>query len=381
MRIGIDARAIYSRNGKGLKFYSYHLISNLMRLDKKNQYYLFYNENDSKSDEMVLTQNFFAKECFQRGGERFYLWEQLKLPIESKRANIDIFHSPANTVSIFGMQKTILTLHDMLMFEEDIDNLKGKYTFYMRYLQTYFYKKAKCIITVSNYSKDRIVKMLGINPDRINVIYNGIGDEFKVIDKERVMATKEKFNISGDYIFTVGANTKRKNVSALIKAYLELVESEAVREKLVISGVDEHTRKDFERLCPGLKDSLNVKFLPYMATKDLVALYSGAKLFVFPSLGEGFGFPPLEAMACGTPVIASSYTSMPEILGDAAYLIDAKKSDEISKAIKLFLNNDALRADYRIKGFKRAKLFFWEETARKTLDVYCNFARGLGVYN
>lgn len=370
MRIGFDARSLFAKNGKGLKSYSYYLIKSLMEIDQENQYFLFYNENEDENNNLLLKKNFIPVRCFQRGGERFFLWEQYKLPIELRRAKIDFIHYPVNTVSAFYTRNAVLTLHDMLMFEEDIDNFKGKNKFYIRYFQPLFIRRVKKVITISNYSKERIVQRLKLNPDKVSVIYNGISDDFKITDPETINKTKEKLKIYGEYIFSVGANTKRKNIPTLIKAYLDLRRNNDVNEKLVISGIKDSTKNNLEIDFPELVGNPNVILLRYLEKEDLVSLYNGAKLFVFPSVGEGFGFPPLEAMACGAPVIASYYTSMPEVLEDAAYLIDTKDYVKLAETMLLFLQNDALRSKFKEKGFERIKEFSWHKAAIQTLGVY-----------
>lgn len=373
MRIGIDVRAIFMKEAKGLKSYCQHLISNLEQIDRVNEYILFYNENDSVEEGPQLPPNFLLKQCYQKGGERFYLWEQGRLPFELRRQKIDVFHATANEGPILSTSKTILTLHDMLMFEEDASRFRGKDRIYMNMMQSLLYPRVKKIITVSEYSKKRIIQRLGVSPDVVSVVYNGISEDFRILEKSNVDEVKKKYDISDDYIFSVGANTERKNIVSLIEAYLIISSQEIIKEKLVISGISDSTRKKFEVLFPRIIHNPDIIFLPYVDRDELVGLYNGAKLFVFPSIGEGFGFPPLEAMACGTPVIASLYTSMPEILGDSAYLIDTKNSRAIADAIRLFLANETMRKEYKKKGLKRAQFFSWRRTAEQTLDIYANF--------
>jgi len=378
MRIGIDVRTLFKKDTKGLGAYCNYLLEGLQKIDSKNQYILFYNEDDTNR-KLTLPVNFFLNQCAQKGGERFFLWEQYRLPKEIKRNKIDIFHFPTNTVSCFALQDSILTLHDMLMFEEDQANFKGKQKFYIHYFQPHFISKIKRIITVSEFSKKRIIDRLKVAPERITVIYNGISEMFKQIEPVKKEGLLRNLGIEGDYIFTVGANSKRKNISALLKAYLNLLRNTPLKEKLVISGINQATRNDLNIEIPWLSECTQIVFLPYIAHEELIALYNGAKLFVFPSIAEGFGFPPLEAMACGVPVIASYYTSIPEVLGDSAYLVDTKEPSEISKAIKLLLENDFLRREYSEKGLKRAKNFSWLKTAQETLQVYENFAKESGI--
>ena len=381
IRIGIDARALYSKNGKGLKSYIYHLVNNLKDIDRNNRYYLFYNEPGIGGNGLELPESFSTHQFHQRGGERFFLWEQLNLPMALTKIKVDVFHSPGNTLPALNTHNAILTLHDMLMFEEDVKNFRGKHKLYMHYFQPILYRKVANIITVSNYSKDRIVERLSIDPDKITVIYNGIGDEFRLIDEDLVKKTKIAFGIEGDYVFTVGANTGRKNLPTLIKGYLDLARHTRLKEKLIISGIGEKTRKMLEIEFPEIISKRNVILLPYVSIEDLVSLYNGAKLFVFPSLGEGFGLPPLEAMACGIPVIASNYTSIPEVLGNAAYLVHTKDHQKIAKAIRMFLENEDLRQEFKTKGLARAKHFSWRKTAEETLQIYCKTAQSLGVNN
>ena len=370
MRIGIDARSMYVKLGRGLKSHCYNLITSLKDIDRTNEYFLFYNTSEIDQNTLQLTTNFIPYQFSYLGGNRWFLWEQLGLPAQLRRLKIDVFHATANTVPVLGSQNTVLTLHDTLMFEEDAEHYRGTTGFYIHQIQPILYKRVRKIITCSEYSKKRIMTLFNIEDSKINVIYNGISSYYKPISLDIVESIKRKFNIAGNYIFSIGSSAKRKNVFTLIEGYLDLLKNHKVSEKLVIAGTHDWFKKQCAEYVPDCINNPQVILLPYVSLDELIALYNGATLFVFASIGEGFGLPPLEAMACGAPVIASHYTSLPEVLGDAAHLIDTKKHENIASAILLLISKRGLREEYRSRGFDQVKKFLWSNTALQTLETY-----------
>lgn len=369
--IGIDARVLFMPMMKGMGFYLQNLLENFITLDKENSYILYYDTRQNVKLRTLNSPNFSVKGISIRSGDSFHSWEQVRLPIELSRDKIDILHSPANT-SIFASRcPRICTVHDTILQELE---KKGFDNFYFNRFIPFSLRRAKKIITCSIYSKQKINKLLNIPEEKIEVIPNGVSSIFKKInDKEAISKVKRKYAIEGEYIFNVGGESPWKNVSNLILAYKLLVSKSSIKQKIVIAGIRtksiaENHLKEIAEL--GLSDRAII--LGYVSEQELVHLYNGAEIFVYPSLNEGFGLPPLEAMACGIPVVASNKASIPEVVGDAAILVDATNESAIAKGIGLILNNAALKDKLRDLGTKRCSRFTWQQTAKKTLQLYIN---------
>jgi glycosyltransferase involved in cell wall biosynthesis len=224
------------------------------------------------------------------------------------------------------------------------------------------------VITVSRQSCQDLIKYLPVNPKKINVIPEAASLHFHPLNEAEYLPALERHGIRRPYILSVGSLEPRKNLLRLLEAYARL---EGSRPSLVIAGARNYWKSSpvvetVSRL--GLEQ--HVRFTGYVEDADLPALYSAASLFVFPSLYEGFGLPVLEAMACGTPVVTSSVSSLPEVAGDAALLVDPRDVDAIASAMRRILDDSDLAADLRARGLARAAQFSWERTARETLAVY-----------
>jgi len=232
-------------------------------------------------------------------------------------------------------------------------------------------KSATKVISVSQSSKRDIVRYLNIPPDKIEVIYNAVSNIFKPMNGLNLKdQLRTKFGVSGDYLLYVGNLMPHKNLKRLIYAFYRLRRKLKKDYNLVIVGEGIPHYRELRVLANdlGLKD--NVIFLGFIAKKWLPILYNEAKVFVFPSQYEGFGLPPLEAMACGTPVITSNTSSLPEVVSDAGLLIDPYNVEELIEAMERCLTDDNLRAELIEKGLQRVKLFSWERTAQRTLEIY-----------
>jgi glycosyltransferase involved in cell wall biosynthesis len=271
---------------------------------------------------------------------------------------------------LFAKIKKVLTIFDMISF------LSPKWykpisRYRVQKLLSLSAKKACKIVTGSENSKKDIVRILGIQEEKIKVIYIGVDDEYKIInDQNKLNFVKTKYGISHRFILHVGSMNPRKNIPRLIEAYSKLSIQLLKEYQLVLVG-EKSWRSDeiftkVERL--GLK--VRVILAGFVEDDDLPLLMNAASLLAFPSLYEGFGIPPLEAMACGVPVVASKTSSIPEVVGDAALLFDPYNIEEMTASIYKVLTNEQLRDDLVKKGFERVKHFSWEKAAKNTLAVY-----------
>lgn len=364
MKIGIDARLL-TDNKTGIGTYTNRLITELAAADKENQYVLY----TDKEHEFNMPDNFSIRLIPQR---RRILWTNLYLPWYLSADNIDIFHSVANfEVPIMARCKIVVTIHDLipLLYPELVP---FRYRVLFRTLIKKAAERSKKVLTVSHSSKKDIIELLGINSDRVVVIYEaGHTQSPSILDKTTPDQIRERFKLCGRYILFVGVIEPKKNIPTLIKAFKLLKRNGGGGDiKLVIAGGKgwfyDQVFTCVEEL--GLKNE--VIFTGFVSKEDLYQLYNGAELFVFPSLYEGFGLPPLEAMACGTPVVCSNTGSLPEVVGDAGIFVDPMDLNGWVEAMRGVLNNPSLQARMVEKGLERAKQFSWKKTAEETLKVY-----------
>jgi glycosyltransferase involved in cell wall biosynthesis len=267
-----------------------------------------------------------------------------------------------------------VTIHDVIPLRLPAYQLGGKVKAYMK-LVSYAAHRATMIITVSQHAKQDMVDALKVAPERIRVIYEAAGDEYHPIADPEILATaRARYGISERYIFYLGGLDQRKNVLQLIRAFSHLYHQLGDPDlQLVISGnPDKQKGQLFPDPRPvaadlGIDSQIVYRFIE---DEDKPAIYSGASLFVFPSLYEGFGLPPLEAMGCGAPVVCSNRTSLPEVVGDAAISVDPEDTRALAEAMHQILTNSTLQADLRARSLRQAAQFSWDKTAQETLAVY-----------
>lgn len=375
MRICIDARNLISleRMG-GTGEYLQNLIINLAKIDGENEYCLFLNYIRSKHSVVVkdyVGGNFHEKICRIPWQVVRCFFEQIHLPIELLLGRMDIFHGTNFTVPRQLYGRSLVTIHD-LMYLSYPEFLEAEWVKSYKRDVKWSLKRADLIVVVSNFVKNDIFKNFNIPRDKVRVIYNGIGGHFRVrkdLPKEHIM---KKYDIKYPYILFVGTLEPKKNLVRLVEAFSQLLRSQARRFNLVLAGSRGclNYREKIEQKIKDLDLEKEVILTGYIDDEDLPKLYASAELFVFPSIFEGFGIPPLEAMASGLPVIASNAASLPEVVGDAGILIDPFDTKAITQTISSCLSNDNLRKTLIRKGLVRAGLFSWEATARQTLALY-----------
>jgi len=242
---------------------------------------------------------------------------------------------------------------------------------YNRYIPKYASGRAAAIITVSNASKESIAEHIKLDQKRIVVTYEAANRLFqRVLDKQCVDKVRQKYNLSPDFILAIGSADPRKNIKRLVQAYSCLPQEIQEKHHLAIVWTHSFLADELSAQIEKLGLTHSVHFLRSVPNEDLNLLYNAASLFAFPSLYEGFGLPPLEAMACGVPVIAANNSSIPEIVGEAALLFDAQDVREISDSLRQILTDQALGAMLSKAGIERAASFSWEKCAQETVEVY-----------
>jgi len=288
----------------------------------------------------------------------------------------DVFIQPnyISFNSLFSIP-TITFIHDLshIRYKEFHPPERVKF-FEKRLLKSI--QQSRKIVVISNFTKKELIETGLCKPEKIEVIYNGVDSKFSPISKSSFYSTGEKFGIEyKNYFLFVGTFEPRKNLETLLKAYLNYLSTTSKPTPLILVGGEGWQEHYFKNLLQKALSTGKVKKLGYVNENDLVNLYGGAKAFIFPSFYEGFGLPPLEAMACGTPVIASNSSSIPEIVGDAGILISPKSEEELREALIRIDNNSFLREELSKKGLSRAKQFSWEKSALQLYHLAVNVAK------
>jgi glycosyltransferase involved in cell wall biosynthesis len=296
-------------------------------------------------------------------GPAGHLWEQFYLPSATHGR---LLWSPNNTGPL-AVRRQVCTLHDLIPLDHP-EWFSRRFAAWYKWLLPRLAKQVRHIITVSEFTKQRAVELLRVPPEKVTVILHGVDERFRPQPEESVVEMRRALGIDcSSYLLYVGNLEPRKNLHRLLRAW-EIAQRSVPREiELVVSGA-KGSSLVFERVSLG-KIPPRVRFTGYVPDEHLPALYTGSLALVYPSLYEGFGLPPLEAMACGTLVVTSSNTSLPEVVGDAATLVDAEDVHSIADGILRVVNNNGRRSAIRQTGFERVKDFTWERTARETLQV------------
>ncbi len=386
MIIGIDIRVLTRGTRTGIEEYTLNLLSRLLSLDKNIQFKLFYNAfNKIKLDyDWLRLPNIELREF--KYPNRFVfdpLARFFKMPkVDKLLGGTDIFFAPHFLLSPVsdGCQK-IITFHD-LSFEYFPEFFPMRKRFWHGFLNPQGRAlEADKIICVSESTKNDLADLYRVPENKIKVIYSGIGEEFRRVasDKwpaspelqrgEQVISIKKKYNLPEKFILYFGTIEPRKNLVGLIKAYEIFCEKHKPDDfKLVIAGSRGWLNKEIFAAAKKSSYRQDIIFTGFVQAQDKVYLYNLASLFIYPSFFEGFGFPPLEAMACGVPVVCSNTSSFPEVVGEAALMIDPYNFGEIAWAMSEVLKDSRLQENLVKKGLEQTKKFSWDKCARETLN-------------
>jgi len=358
MKIAIDARMV-GPYMHGISRYAYNLIKGIAEAGKSDQYVLI--TNDNFLNEFVSAYENLSLKIVR---SRLYgIWEQFEIPRTLRAEKIDVFHSPSFFGPISGECKVIMTIHDMIhvLFPEESSVF---HKIYYKMIVKRAAANASRVLTVSENSKHDIVKYLNVSPEKIVVTYNAVEKKFGRSNEDKIKGARLRLGINGRFILYVGNQKPHKNVRLLIDAYQQL--KGKIDHLLVIVGLKDRV---FQNSLRGMKLE-GVMFLGEVADELLPCLYTGADVFVTPSLYEGFGLPIIEAFACETPVIAVDTLCAAEIMGNAGLRVGAGCTDELASAIYNVVTDEGLRNRLVRQGLVRVKRFSWEETVDRTLGLY-----------
>lgn len=382
MNIGIDIRPLISPARTGVGEYASELISAILNLDKQNKYFLFYNSYSDVSNNVPKWRQDNVQYIITRWPNKVFngFIKIAGVPkLDKIMGNIDVFFSPnLNFTSLSKKTKFVLTIHD-LPFEIFPEFFSPKQRLWHKMINPKKQcERADVIMVPSENTRRDIVDRYKLNPEKIKVLYHGLPQIF--YKKELIgnsQKIKEKYKLPDKFILFLGTVEPRKNITGLIRAFETAHGSLPADYSLVIAGTNGwNYDKIFERanLSP-VKD--RIKFIGYVEPEEKPALYSLAHAFVYPSFYEGFGFPVIEAMACGTPVITSNRSSLPEITQNAAYLINPDNTVSIAQGIIKILNNKNIWDFYVSQGLRQAQKFSWAATADKWLGIVKNLNQGV----
>ena len=375
MRIGIEAQRIFRKNKHGMDYVVLEEIKELQKSDTKNEYFVFVAPGedrclkDSKSVHIIEI------------GSNFYpLWEQFSLPRAVNQLNLDMLHCTSNTAPIHCKVPLILTLHDIIFLEPRDKSNKSFYQDmgwrYRRFVVPRILKKCKRIITVSDFELNNIITKLQIPEEKMVMIYNGYNQWFKPVEDTELIY--QQYIEEPGYFFFLGNTDPKKNTERTLIAYSKYLKLSDVKRKLLMADLD---RGYLEEII-NRNDIGNIRdhiVIPgYIKNADLPYIYNNAFAFLYTSLRESFGIPLLEAMACGTPVITSNTSSMPEIGGPEVIMVNPQNVQEITEKMLLLEKDEALYQKQKEIGIIRAQQFSWNYTAEQLLTVYEDVYRQRG---
>lgn len=365
MRIGINGRFLAAKR-TGVQRAAYNLIRSLVTVDRLNQYFLFTSEDQVDNPEWQF-ENVTVVPSRIREGEniRNHIWEQFTLPRLARKYKVDLLHSPANLAPILYKGKSVVHIHDLCF----VVNPQW-YSFSFRTLYNLIIprlaRRAAKVITNSNNSRNDLLQYCNLEADKVSQVYWAVDDLF-------LQSIKEKTSIQDvgltDYILYVGSLEPRKNIGTLLEAYEQMrTDNPSIKTKLVLIGGESHVFADVRLKVKNYVE--DVYFKGFVNDQMLLSFYKQARLFVYPSLYEGFGLPPLEAMASGIPVVTSITSSIPEVVGNAALMVSPYDTRQLSETMNRALTDDVLRTEMVRRGLAQVQKFNWYRVARNTLAVY-----------
>ena len=367
MIIGIEAQRIFRKNKHGMDYVVLQEILQLQQIDTENEYYVFVKPGPDRCVESSKNVHVVEIKC-----PSYPLWEQWALPKAAKRYGVEILHCTSNTAPLSCDIPVVLTLHDIIFLEPRDKQNKSLYQnmgwLYRRLVVPRILDKCRRIITVSEFERNNIIRKLGIAERQITMIYNGYNDWFRPIEDTSDI-TKKYISDEG-YFFFLGNTDPKKNTERTLVAYSKYLQQSDVKRKLLMADLDAEYLNSIilRNHIENIKEHI---LMPgYIVNSDLPYIYNGAFAFLYTSLRESFGIPLLEAMACGTPVITSNTSSMPEIAGHDAILVNPESSDEIAEMMLQLESDEDLYRKQKALGLERAKLFSWRRTAEQLLRLY-----------
>lgn len=366
MNFALDARGINWYKGTGIGTYTDNLLKYMLINNENDSLHIFwsgdnYKQYKNENSHIIMTSKKYHK-----------FFEQNYFPSYIRNNDISVLHVPQNGIGLSDNIpcKKVVTVHDLIPYIIPETVGRGYLLKFLKFMPDII-AMSDAIITVSTESKNTILKFFPIDEKKIYVIPLAADSKYLPLNKNTCKnVVKTKFNISKPFILYLGGFSPRKNVKSLIYAFKKSISNLDKEYDLVLAGSDRNECQEIKSLINDLNISDNIKFTGFLEEELLPIFYNSCDLFVYPSLYEGFGLPPLEAMCCGAPVLSSNLSSIPEVVGTGGILVNPTDVNELSDNIIKILNNIELQDELKSNALNRAKKFSWSITAKKTLDVY-----------
>ncbi len=362
MRIAVNTRMLMSNKLDGIGWFSYETLKRITQQNPEVEFAFIFDRQ--YSDEFIFGENIEPFVCFPPARHPFlyYLWYEWSIPRVLHKWKPDLFLSPDGYLSMSANVKSLAVIHD-INFYHFKKSLPRSYSWFYNYYFPRYAKKAERIATVSQFSKQDISKAYDVEPNKIDVVYNGVNEIYCPISPPEIEATQVKHSQACPYFLFVGTLLQRKNLVNLLKGFDGFKKKNSNNVKLLIIGNKKWWTSDMETTYKEMQHKQDVIFKSYVSPPDLHLLIGSAIALSFIPFFEGFGIPIIEAMRCGIPVITSNASSTAEIGKDAAILVNPSRPDELSVAMKQVWDDPELRQDLIVKGTERAKQFSWDKTA------------------
>jgi glycosyltransferase involved in cell wall biosynthesis len=379
MRIALDYTAGI-RQGAGVGLYVRSLVNAILEQDASNEYTLIASGRSTKEHSFPTASNVRGRNVYIPDRYLNILWYRWRVPLYANifTGPVDIYHGlDFGLPPLAGKARKVVTVYD-LAFLQHPETAVPSLAAYLNKVVPESVAAADVVAAISYATKQALIEYYRTPPQKITVIPCGIAPHFqRIVDPTLLETTRRKFDLKGRLVLSVGTLEPRKNHLGLIEAFYEVQQNKENSAILAIAGGKGWLYEETQRTVTKLKLEDKVRFLGHISDLELITLYSLADVFAFPSFFEGFGMPPLEAMACGAPVITSNTSSLPEVTGDAAILIDPLDTHALANAISRLLGNEQLQEDLRQKGFLQAQKYTWSNAAHKMLSVYQKLHNGV----
>ena len=367
MRIGVNTRLLLKGKLEGIGWFTFQTLEKIVRSHPEHEFFFFFDREFDPSFVFAPNVTPVVVHPQARHPILFYLWFEWSLPAKLKKYKIDLFLSPDSYLSLSTKVPTCLVVHD-LAFEHYPEHYVLSHRLYWRHYSPLFARKAARIATVSTYSKHDICNRYGIDKDKIDVVYNGAHAEYVPLSFEQREDVKAKYADGCEYFVFAGAIHPRKNIVNLLKAFVLFKKHQRSNMKLVIVGRPAWKYDEVEELKNSMAFKDDVKWVGYMNIDELSKVMGAAYALVYASLFEGFGIPILEAMQCDVPAIVSNTSSMPEVAGDAALLVDPKDPADIAEKMHMIYKDEMLRKQLIANARIQVQQFDWNLSAKRLWD-------------